>query len=65
MEVHQLRMEGHQQRQEFQELKDKIDDLLKAWNAATQLVAFIKLAASIVAALGILWASVTHFWTRP
>lgn len=42
--------------QRFDRLERKIDGLVRAWEAAGALVGFVKLAASVVTALGILWA---------
>ena len=70
-ELTELKIEMESMRTEFRsELKaiaeaqqktaKSVEGLVEAWKAAGLLVSFVKWAASIVTALGILWAAVTH-----
>lgn len=47
-------------------LRSDVKSLVEAWRAASFLVAFIKWAAALMAAVAVLWASFTHadFWTK-
>lgn len=70
-EIAQLREEVANMHQDFAaqsvrmtQVQDDIRDLVRAWNAATQLLVFVKWAASIVTAMGILWTAITHVGQR-
>lgn len=47
-------------------LRSDIKEIVEAWRGASFVVAFIKWAAALMAAVAVLWASLTHtdFWTK-
>ena len=45
---------------EFEELRTEVQGIIKAWETATGLVAFVKWVSGIVAALTVIWAALTH-----
>lgn len=58
--AHEQRIEGRMDDfdRRLESLEGSIEGLVKAWEAAGTLLTFIKFAASIVAALGVLWAAI-------
>lgn len=58
--ITRLQDEVKELRSEVKELTASTKALVEAWDTATNVVKFVKLLASIVAAIGVIWFFVTY-----
>lgn len=62
VEIAELKFQVHDLKEEVKELRGDIKDLLEAWKSAKGISSFIKWAAGISIAVGVLSAKAKGWW---